>query len=230
MVITSLRHVFGCLHVQTKNTNSTAARRQREVERRKQAICQAAWKCFLEKGISGTTMEEIAASCELAKGTVYLYFSGKDEIAFALLLRATEELLYSLQSALNSTLPAIEQIERLAIAYYEFFTEQPEAFRFMFVVPHDIYSGKISEDLLTKWAEAGKSALGILAGLLRQAAQEGEIEIGDPWTTAVMLWSAMTGAIVIPSQKVREPFLGDLDLKLLVQMTIRTLLNGLRRS
>lgn len=174
-------------------------------------------------------MEEIAASCELAKGTIYLYFSGKDEIAFALLLQATEELLYSLQSALNPALPAMQQIEGLAVAYYQFFVEQPEAFRFMFVIPHDMYSGKISEDLLIRWAEAGKAALGILAGLLNQAARESEIEIDDSWATAAMLWSAITGVIVIPSQKVREPFLGDLDLNFLVQMTIRTLLNGLRR-
>lgn len=215
--------------MQTKSPKRTAARRHREAERRKQAICQAAWKCFLENGISGTSMEEIAASCELAKGTIYLYFSGKDEIAFALLLQATEELLYSLQSALNPALPAMQQIEGLAVAYYQFFVEQPEAFRFMFVIPHDMYSGKISEDLLIRWAEAGKAALGILAGLLNQAARESEIEIDDSWATAAMLWSAITGVIVIPSQKVREPFLGDLDLNFLVQMTIRTLLNGLRR-
>jgi len=124
----------------------TTARRQREREGRERAILLAARDLFLHKGISATTMDDVAAACELAKGTLYLYFRSKDEVAFALLLQATEDLLVALRDALEPGLSSVEQLERLAITYYRFFVTQPESFRYMFVVPHESYSGRVRQE------------------------------------------------------------------------------------
>ena len=123
---------------------TTERRRQKEAEARKQQILKAAWECFLKKGISGASMDEIAHTSELAKGTLYLYFSSKEEIAFSLLVKATEDLLKTLEAVLEPKLPPAEQIRRLALAYYRFFISQPEAFRYMFIIPHDSYSGQVA--------------------------------------------------------------------------------------
>lgn len=101
---------------------NTQLRRRKEAEARKELILEAAWESFLSKGIPGTTMNDIALLCNLAKGTLYLYFSSKEEIAFALLLRATKDLLTTLQGVLESEVAATEQIRRLAMEYYRFFT------------------------------------------------------------------------------------------------------------
>ena len=57
-----------------------AERKQREKEQRRQHILQVAETIFLEKGINSSTMDEIAAVCELSKGTLYLYFKSKEEL------------------------------------------------------------------------------------------------------------------------------------------------------
>ncbi len=173
-------------------------------------------------------MNDVAQGCSLAKGTLYLYFTSKEEIAFTLLLRATEDLLIALQAVLEPGIPASDQLRRLALAYYSFFKTQPESFRFMFVIPHESYAGKISQELVERWGNTGQAALGIVDGLLRQAILEGDIEVHDTRSSAIALWSAVTGVIVIPSQEVRRPFLGKIDVEEMVRTTVDTLLAGMR--
>ncbi len=206
----------------------TQQRRAREQEQRKNAILQAAWDLFLEAGISGTSMEDIARRCELARGTLYLYFRSKDEMAFELLLKATEDLLVTLSSALDPAQPAVRQIEKLALTYYRFYIAQPEAFRYMFVIPHDSYAGKVSEDVLERWGATGKAALQVIASLLSQAQAEGDLEVEDPWSTAITLWAAVTGVISIPSQKVRRPFLGEVDIEAMLEHLVKMIIAGQR--
>jgi len=48
-----------------------------------QIIVDAARKRFQHYGIGKTTMQEIAADAGVAVGTLYLYFSNKDELVVA---------------------------------------------------------------------------------------------------------------------------------------------------
>jgi len=207
---------------------NTRLRREKEAEARRTAIIEAAWVSFLSKGIAGTTMNDIARRCNLAKGTLYLYFTSKEEIAFTLLVRATEDLLAALRDALEPRMRASDQVRKLGMAYYRFFETQPESFRFMFVIPHESYSGKISQDLIDRWGNTGREALGIVDGLLRQATLEGDIEVDNTWSAAIALWASITGVIVIPTQEVRRAFMGDVNAEEMVRTTVDALLAGMR--
>jgi AcrR family transcriptional regulator len=46
----------------------------------RQAILEAARSRFLHYGYKKTTIDEIAADAGVGKGTVYLYFGGKEDI------------------------------------------------------------------------------------------------------------------------------------------------------
>ena len=211
-----------------EQTPRTLGRRLKEREARERAILRAASRLFLAKGIAAATMDDIAKACNLAKGTLYLYFTSKEEIAFALLLQTTEDLLAALSDSLGGGRPATEQLERLALAYYRFFLAQPASFRYMFVIPHESYSGRVADKLVERWGAAGRTALGLVAGLLEQGVAEGDLVVADPWATAVGLWSAVTGIIVIPSQEVRRPFVGEVNVERLVVEAVRSLLRGMR--
>jgi AcrR family transcriptional regulator len=208
--------------------SGTLDRRRRERKAREQAILGAASKLFLTRGIAAATMDDIARACDLAKGTLYLYFASKEEIAFALLLRSTEDLLAVMRDSLDEPAPPTEQIERLALAYYRFFVAQPASFRYMFVIPHESYSGRVADDLVERWGAAGRAALGLVANLIEEGVAQGSLSVADPWSTAVGLWSAVTGIIVIPSQEVRRPFVGEVNVEQLVVETVRSLLRGMR--
>ena len=57
-------------------------------EAKKSSLLQAALDLFLEKGVSKTSISEIAERANVAKGTFYLYFKDKDALL--------EQLLYQL--------------------------------------------------------------------------------------------------------------------------------------
>ena len=50
---------------------------------RRDQILAATWKCFFNKGIHGTSMEEIIHEAGLSAGAVYLYYKSKDELILA---------------------------------------------------------------------------------------------------------------------------------------------------
>ena len=52
----------------------TLERRERERERRREEILGAAKELFIAKGLSYTTIEDIAKKAELSQGTIYFYF------------------------------------------------------------------------------------------------------------------------------------------------------------
>lgn len=51
-------------------------------EKKKEKIALASIQLFLKKGFIQTSIDEIAKSAKVAKGTIYLYFKNKEEIIF----------------------------------------------------------------------------------------------------------------------------------------------------
>ena len=49
-------------------------------EQKKQKLLDAAYSLFLEKGVSKTSVDEIAKGANVAKGTFYLYFHDKEHL------------------------------------------------------------------------------------------------------------------------------------------------------
>ena len=79
-------------------------------------IALSAITLFCEKGIQQTSIDQIAKSAGVAKGTIYLYFKNKEEIVFTIwdiLTQQHEEVFYT---RINSNMSAKEKI----LEYYNF--------------------------------------------------------------------------------------------------------------
>jgi AcrR family transcriptional regulator len=68
------------------------ALRERYDRRQQQVVYQAA-KIFAKRGYDQTTMQELAASMDLAAGTLYHYFAGKEDLLMAICDQLMEPLL-----------------------------------------------------------------------------------------------------------------------------------------
>lgn len=68
-----------------------ASLRDRQRERRRGDIMDAAWELIGQKGLDATSMEEIATRAEVGTATVYKYFGSKPELMQALFERYIEE-------------------------------------------------------------------------------------------------------------------------------------------
>jgi len=62
------------------NEKEKLSRREREKAAHRQEILDAAIKVFAEKGFHEATLDEVAQEAEFSKGTLYLYFSNKEDL------------------------------------------------------------------------------------------------------------------------------------------------------
>jgi AcrR family transcriptional regulator len=58
--------------------------RTKPAEIRREELMDAAEKLFIEKGVGTTSVDEIVAVADVAKGTFYLYFESKEDLLAAL--------------------------------------------------------------------------------------------------------------------------------------------------
>lgn len=68
----------------------TMTRREREREQHRQEILEAAEAVFSERGVMGVTIEDIAKKAQFAVGSIYNFFSGRDELIHQTFLRTAE--------------------------------------------------------------------------------------------------------------------------------------------
>lgn len=96
---------------------------RRAPELRRNAVLDAATELFIAYGTAQTSIDAIAQSAGVAKGTVYLYFSSKDEILQELETRFNARLMHRTREASlqADTLAEAAQAwcEALAIAYLD---------------------------------------------------------------------------------------------------------------
>lgn len=82
-----------------------AGLRDKQKEKRREAIMTAAAKLFKKKGFTATAMEEIAGEAELSVGTVYNYFKTKGDICLAI-YRADRDLVETATNKVIANPPA----------------------------------------------------------------------------------------------------------------------------
>jgi AcrR family transcriptional regulator len=112
----------------------TAERRQREAAQRRKSILDAARKVFWKRGYVGATMPQIAELAELAPGTLYLYFPGKDALYVELLREGYDLLLTRLAGQAHEHADPFDRAAALIDAFFGFARQYPEYFDIMFFV------------------------------------------------------------------------------------------------
>jgi len=67
------------------------SRKEMEREFKRELIAQSARELFLAKSYEEVTVQDIASAAEFGKGTIYQYFSSKEEILYYLITQAIEK-------------------------------------------------------------------------------------------------------------------------------------------
>ncbi|GHO44206.1 TetR/AcrR family transcriptional regulator [Ktedonospora formicarum] len=87
--------------------------KERQRQQRRALILQATEEVLLEKDYYELSMEEVAARVGIAKGTLYLHFSRKEELVLALLEEQLKIIIKSVQEILVASEPARVRLEML---------------------------------------------------------------------------------------------------------------------
>ena len=100
--------------------------RQRDPERTRRAILDAATAEFVAHGFAGASVNEIAARAKVNKRMLYHYYGKKDDLYLAVLERSYKGIRTAERELRLTDLPPRAAIERLVLFTWGYFLEHPE--------------------------------------------------------------------------------------------------------
>jgi AcrR family transcriptional regulator len=172
-----------------------ASRSERRKARTAAAILEAAERLFLSRGYTATTMEGLSETADVAIGSIYAHFGGKEGVYSALVDRALAlDKRYSDQGFAAGERP-LERLVGMGEGYLRFARDHPAYFRLFRFPPPDRPSAEEAPGPAARIAERIGSEVARMGGLLREAAEEGVIREVDPEPMARFMWAAWDGVI-----------------------------------
>jgi AcrR family transcriptional regulator len=208
----------------------TAERKGREKEQRRRAILKAARRVFFERGLPAASMDEIAETAELSKGTLYLYFKSKEDLYVSLLEEGLAILRRMFEDVEARPLPADEALHQIGFTYYEFFKQYPDYFKIlMFADARELHS-QVSEEVLQGSEQRSLACLEVVARVFARGVAEGVFRKDLlPIEVAIMLWGTSNGMIGLIANKA-EHFMHEhqINLEALMAKSWELTMNSLR--
>jgi len=169
-------------------------RREREKEARREEIIDAAEKVFFAKGLSESTMDDIAATAELSKGTLYLYYKSKEDLFLAVSMRGMEILEELFLKAISTGEPTLKLIANIGTAYFEYFEKHRNYFHMMSFWENPQYHSMVSPEMFQTCEEHDKRLWNPFLRVIQKAIDEGVLHKElTPLEVGVMLWSNSNG-------------------------------------
>ncbi|MGV8059638.1 MAG: TetR/AcrR family transcriptional regulator [Smithellaceae bacterium] len=106
-------------------------RREKEKDSRRMLILKSARTLFFARGFKNVTVDEIAKYSELGKGSIYLYFSSKEEIYSQILLNDIDKFHQHAFALLKKKKTAADSLLGFSSFYADVFLDDPELFRIL---------------------------------------------------------------------------------------------------
>jgi TetR/AcrR family transcriptional regulator len=172
-----------------------SSRQERRKARTAAAILDAAERMFLSRGYETTTVERLADEADVAIGSVYGHFDGKEGVYAALIDRALDLDKRYCDEGWSTGEDAIGRLVGLAEGYLRFAREHPGHFRvFRFPPPDAPADGPVTA-AVERIAGRVRSEVERMAGTIAEAIDSGVLRPVDPRDAAVFLWAAWDGVI-----------------------------------
>ena len=119
------------------------SRQEREKIETEKTILNHAEELFSLNGYGNTSMDALAESCEYTKRTIYRYFTCKEDLYFAVLLKAHMRLLENIREQIQRGNTGYEKIRLTYGVFFDFYKNSPSLFDLM----SEIKSTKSKKDL-----------------------------------------------------------------------------------
>ncbi|HEY0972888.1 MAG TPA: TetR/AcrR family transcriptional regulator [Solimonas sp.] len=211
------------------SANRSQVRRREEKEQRREEIVDAAEIVFQRQGYATAKMEDVARQARVSRALVYLYFRNKEELYFAICVRALHLIRERFVAAAAAAPSGLEKIHAIGRAYVRFAGDCPGYFHALTHLeshkPTEVAPDSIERAAL----DAGKAVHGVTIAALEQGMRDGSIrkDAGDPLMLALSLWAFSHGAIQLSISKKNLFADVGVDLADFTQAALRFGLRGL---
>jgi AcrR family transcriptional regulator len=149
---------------------------------KKERIFAAAIETFSRKGSANTTMQEVAETAGVGKGTLYRYFDNKEDLISSLVKAGIEEMTDQVKKAVAKIKDPAEKLEKIIITQLEFYNQRRDFCRFL---TREIWGcqNKFKEHIKA----LRKNSTALLENVIEEGIELEEFKGVDPETAAVSL-------------------------------------------
>ena len=133
-------------------------------------------------------MEDIATAAGVGKGTIYRYFSDKEDLYLALLERASRQMHDRLERSVRNLKGSTARLKAMVTAIISFFDEQPHLLSL-------IQREEVLRGPDFPWKKTREEMLDLVIGLLEEGNTRGEFAVRDPDLLALLLLAGLRGVL-----------------------------------
>ena len=153
----------------------------------KEAIYDAAVAVLAEHGVDGMTMDRVAAAAGVAKGSLYCYFHGKQDLLRLVHAKLIDPILKTAEDVIGADMPATRKLEAVVRAVFDQLARH-----------HGVFSLLLKDDavrlvLKPRRRTNREIAVGQFAVIFRQGIEQGLFARRDPAQLAEMFMGALGG-------------------------------------
>lgn len=154
------------------------------------AIIKAATRLFTELGLSGTSMEAVAAEAGVSKITVYSHFGNKEALFEETVLRKCGEHWPDELFDVCSSLPLEERLQQIGLGFLGLVYSPDVLSMYRLLISQSAQPTRFGELF---WGAGPERTMSRLADLLRAADQRGQLRVPEPRRSAAHFFSLLKG-------------------------------------
>lgn len=153
-------------------------RKERERAAREELILDHAQRMLLKDGFQNLNLDELAEAVEYSKGTLYLHFKTKEDIALAVVTRAQKERADFFERAVQFNGRSRERVQAIGFACCHFANVYPDYYNVEMMLKSLSFWEKADETRQHQYAMQGGRCFRSIHGLVTDGLKDGDLPKG----------------------------------------------------
>jgi AcrR family transcriptional regulator len=166
------------LMLQGSDMSVIQARKERERAAREELILDHAQRTLLKDGFQNLNLDNLAESVEYSKGTLYLHFKTKEDIALAVVTRAQKERADFFERALRFNGRSRERVRAIGFACCHFANVYPDYYNVEMMLKSLSFWEKADENRQHQYAMQAGRCFRVIHRLVTDGLHEGDLPPG----------------------------------------------------
>jgi AcrR family transcriptional regulator len=169
-------------------------RKEREKEQRRLQIIDAAERIFFSKGFDNASMQDVADESELSKGTIYLYFSSKNELCMAIIVRSLQTIRSEFELIAQQNIKGLDKLNQIAETFLQFTLDHPKYYRALLTFRNHSIECSETGQIYQSSLKQNKTINDIIKEIIESGKVDGSIsEKTNAEKLAQAIWGNLTG-------------------------------------
>jgi AcrR family transcriptional regulator len=164
-----------------------ASRKEREYQVRREEILRAAEKIFAQNGFYNSTVAEIAKESEFAIGTLYQFFTNKEELYYTMMIEKFDFLYKTLQTKVSENNTCLEKLNCLVEEVLSFIEQHVDFFK-IFTWELNVLNSNMNNQLKDQLVGKHFTYIQLISDVIKEGFKEGVLKQGnaDDLSTALV--------------------------------------------